>query len=295
MKQSDIKGLWRRAVERRRLSMRDRSSDEEFWHVNISPIGVWGTVAAFVLVICAVLLTLIAYTPFLDILPGYRTQSQKIHDSLVESVMRVDSMERKIAMMMSYNEAVSTIMNNNTPTLHSTLMTDTIRYDKSRILPTRADSLLRAALESEHGEYSLDNSHSELNSEAAVFTAPIRGNVVQRFDPTQGIYGVEIVSVDAESSVAAIENGTVIAVGSSPEHGVEVAVQHAGGYTSIYRDLSQALVRKGQPVKSGEVIGNISSQQRHDDEQEQASRPASLQFEIWRDGTAANPESYILF
>lgn len=295
MKQSDIKGLWRRAVERRRLSMRDRSSGEEFWHVSISPIGVWSAVAAFVLVICAVLLTLIAYTPFLDILPGYRTQSQKIHDSLVESVMRVDSMERKIAMMMSYNEAVSTIMNNNTPTLHSTIMTDTIRYDKSRILPTRADSLLRAALESEHGEYSLASSRSELSSEAAVFTAPISGNVVQRFDPTQGIYGVEIVSVDAESSVAAIENGTVIGIGSSPEHGVEVAVQHAGGYTSIYRNLSQALVRKGQPVKSGEVIGNISSQQRHDDEQEQASRPASLVFEIWRDGTAANPESYILF
>lgn len=282
-------------VKRRQLSMRDRSSGEEFWHVNISPIGVWGSIAAFVLVICAVWLILIAYTPVLDILPGYRTQSQKIHESLVESVMRVDSMEHKIAMMLDYNEAVSTIMNNNTPTLQSTVMTDTIRYDKSRIMPTRADSLLRAALESEHGEYSIVGSHGELNSEAAVFTTPLNGNVVRRFDPTQGIYGVEIVSTDAETSVAAIENGTVIGVGSSPEHGAEVTLQHAGGYTSIYRNLSQALVRKGQPVKSGEVIGNISSQPREMAEQEPSARPASLEFEIWRDGTAVNPESYILF
>ncbi|MDE6139716.1 MAG: M23 family metallopeptidase [Alistipes sp.] len=295
MKQSDIKGLWRRIAGRRQLSMRDRSSGEEFWHVNISPIGVWGTIAAFVLVICAVLLTLISYTPVLDILPGYRTQSQRIHESLVENIMRVDSMERKIAMMMDYNEAVSTIMNNNTPTLQSTVMTDTIRYDKSRIMPTRADSLLRAALESEYGEYSLAGSRSELASEAAVFTAPISGDVVKRFDPTQGNYGVEIVSIDAESSVAAMENGTVIGVGSTPEHGIEVALQHADGYTSIYRNLSQALVRKGQHVKSGEVIGNISSQPRHDTDREQTSRPASLEFEIWRDGTATNPESYILF
>lgn len=295
MKQSDIKGLWQRIVERRRLSMRDRTSDEELWHVNISPIGVWGSIAAFILVICAVWLTLIAYTPVLDILPGYRTQSQRIHESLVESVMRVDSMERKIAMMMNYNEAVSTIMNNNTPTLQSTVMTDTIRYDKSRIMPTRADSLLRAALESEHGEYSIIGSHGELSSEAAVFTAPLSGDVVRRFDPTQGIYGVEIVSIDAATSVAAIENGTVIGVGSTPEHGVEVTVQHAGGYTSIYRNLSQALVRKGQPVKSGEVIGNISPLSQSDAEQEQPSRPAALEFEIWRDGTATNPESYILF
>ncbi len=294
MKQSDKKDLWRRIAERRRLSMRDRSSDEEFWHVNISPIGVWGTIAAFVIVICAILLTLIAYTPVLDILPGYRTQSQKIHESLVESVMRADSMEHKIAMMMSYNEAVSTIMNNNTPTLHSTVMTDTIRYDKSRIMPTRADSLLRAALESEHGEYSIIGSRSELSSEAAVFTAPLSGDVVRQFDPTQGIYGVEIVGVDAEASVAAIENGTVIGVCATPEHGAEVTVQHAGGYTSIYRNLSQTLVRKGQPVKSGEVIGNISAEQ-HEAEQGHVSRPASLEFEIWRDGTAANPESYILF
>lgn len=282
-------------TERRQLSMRDRSSGEEFWHVNISPAGVWGSIAAFVLVICAVWLTLIAYTPVLDILPGYRTQSQKIHESLVESVMRVDSMEREIAMMLDYNDAVSTIMNNNTPTLQSTLMTDTIRYDKSRIMPTRADSLLRAALESEHGEYSIIGSHGELSSEAAVFTAPLGGKVVRRFDPTQGIYGVEIVSTEAETSAAAIENGTVICIGSSPEHGAEVTLQHAGGYTSIYRNLSQALVRKGQPVKSGEVIGNISSQPRESAGEELPSRPTSLEFEIWRDGTAVNPESYILF
>ena len=276
-------------VDKRRLSMRDRSSGDEFWHVSISPLGLWGVVAALLLLLAGILLLLMAYTSVLDILPGYRSYSQRIHDSLVESVMRVDSMERKIAVMLDYNDAVATIMNNNTPTLHSTVMTDTIRYDKSRILPTRADSLLRQAMEAEHGEYSLRT--QRIGTETAVFSTPLAGSLGRRFDPSHGEYGVAILGLEDQESVAAIENGTVICISGEPGSR-EVAVQHANGYTSIYRNLSQTLVRKGQPVRSGEIIGNIDSER--NDEGTATSR-AMLEFELRREGTATDPEKYIQF
>ncbi len=263
-------------VDKRRLSMRDRSSGDEFWHVSISPLGLWGVVAALLLLLAGILLLLMAYTSVLDILPGYRSYSQRIHDSLVESVMRVDSMERKIAVMLDYNDAVATIMNNNTPTLHSTVMTDTIRYDKSRILPTRADSLLRQAMEAEHGEYSLRT--QRIGTETAVFSTPLAGSLGRRFDPSHGEYGVAILGLEDQESVAAIENGTVICISGEPGSR-EVAVQHT-------------LVRKGQPVRSGEIIGNIDSER--DDEGTATSR-AMLEFELWREGTATDPEKYIQF
>ena len=189
---------------------------------------------------------------------------------------------------MAYNEAVATVMGGSTPALHSTVMTDTIRYDKSRILPTRADSLLRAALESTTGEYSLANT-KPLQSEAAMFSAPLRGTITRNFDAPESSYDVAIMSLKEQDSVTSIENGTVVATETMADGSKSVTIQHAGGYISVYKHLSEVLVRKGQMVQSGAVIGRLGT---HDGED---SRSTELGFELWRDGTAVDPERYILF
>ena len=244
---------------------------------------------AVVVIIFGALLLLMAYTSILDILPGYRTKSERTREALVESVMRIDLMERNMAELLAYNEAVATIMGGSTPALHSTVMTDTIRYDKSRILPTRADSLLRAALESTTGEYSLANT-KPLKSEAAMFSAPMRGTITRNFDAPESSYDVAIMPLDGEDAVAAIENGTVIATESMAEGTKSVTIQHSDGYISVYKSLGEVLVRKGQAVQSGAVIGRLSNA---DATEENTS--TELGFELWRDGTAVDPERYILF
>lgn len=269
--------------------MRDRTTDELHWKMNLSPLGFGGALIAVVVIIFGALLLLMAYTSILDILPGYRTKSERTREALVESVMRIDLMERNMAELLAYNEAVATIMGGSTPALHSTVMTDTIRYDKSRILPTRADSLLRAALESTTGEYSLANT-KPLKSEAAMFSAPMRGTITRNFDAPESSYDVAIMPLDGEDAVAAIENGTVIATESMAEGTKSVTIQHSDGYISVYKSLGEVLVRKGQAVQSGAVIGRLSNA---DATEENTS--TELGFELWRDGTAVDPERYILF
>lgn len=284
-----LQGFWDYLTDKRQLSMRDRTTDELHWKMNLSPLGFGGALIAVVVIIFGALLLLMAYTSILDILPGYRTKSERTREALVESVMRIDLMERNMAELLAYNEAVATIMGGSTPALHSTVMTDTIRYDKSRILPTRADSLLRAALESTTGEYSLANT-KPLKSEAAMFSAPMRGTITRNFDAPESSYDVAIMPLDGEDAVAAIENGTVIATESMAEGTKSVTIQHSDGYISVYKSLGEVLVRKGQAVQSGAVIGRLSNANATEE-----NTSTELGFELWRDGTAVDPERYILF
>lgn len=285
-----IRQFWNRLTDKQQLSMRDRNSDKLRWRVTISPLALWSSLLGLVAVIFLALLLLMAYTSILDILPGYRTRADRLNDSLTENIIRLDSMERHMNMILEYNEAVSSILGGGTPALHSTVLTDTIRYDKSRILPTRADTLLRAALESTTGAYSLTNTKT-LRSEAAMFDSPMHGHIVRGFDAPESSYDIAIIGLDGETSVMAVENGTVLGAEQLTNGKGVVVIQHAGGYISIYRNLVEMLVRKGQTVDSGSVIGRIAMSS----EDGTTDGSVELGFELWRDGTAVDPERYILF
>lgn len=281
--------IWSRLTEKQQLIMHDKESGGEQWRLNISPLAFWGSIVAFIVIVFATLLLLMAYTSLLDTLPGYRTKAERLNDELTKSIMRLDAMERNISDMLAYNEAVAQIMGGSTPTLHSTVMTDTIRYDKSRILPTRADSLLRDALERTTGEYSLSNT-KPLKAEAAMFSTPLRGSITRQFDAPESSYDLAIISIDGDDSVMAVENGTVISIDDIVEGKYCVMIQHTGGYISVYKGLGEILVRKGQTVQSGSVIGRLRGANGNGTESN-----GELNFELWRDGTAVDPERYILF
>ena len=283
-----IREIWERLTEKQLLSMRNRTDDEINWKINISPLALWGSIITLLIIIFTVLLILMAYTSILDILPGYRTKAERLNEELTENIMRLNDIERNMEDIRAYNEAVATIMGGSTPTLHSTVLTDTIRYDKSRILPTRADSLLRDLLESNTSEYSLSNT-KPLRSEAAMFSAPMRGTITRNFDAPESSFDIANMPIDMNFSVMAIENGSVIAVESQSEGLSSITIQHNGGYISVYKNLAESLVRKGQTVQSGSVIGRIG------ENNGQEETISELGFELWRDGTAQDPERYILF
>ncbi len=284
-----MKRLWHILTNKRQLVMRERNDDRIYWKVNLSPLALWGGIFGLVVALFSTLLILMAHTSILDIFPKYRTESERLNEELTESIMRLDLMERNMNDILAYNEAVATIMGGSTPTLHSTILTDTIRYDKSRILPTRADSLLRDALESVTGEYSLSNT-KPLQSESAMFSAPIKGTITRNFDAPESSYDIAIVSLDGSDSVMAVENGTVLAVEEQADSTLSIIIQHAEGYISVYKNLGETLVRKGQTLQSGAVLGRIATA-----EGEGIEARGVLTFELWHNGTAIDPELYILF
>jgi murein DD-endopeptidase MepM/ murein hydrolase activator NlpD len=61
------------------------------------------------------------------------------------------------------------------------------------------------------------------------------------------------------SAVQAVADGTVVIAGWRGASGQEIRLQHARGYETYYLHLSRVLVRPGQRVRQGQLIGETGS------------------------------------
>ena len=275
---------------KKRISMSDPILREEEWAVHLSPMGLLGAVGAFLLLIFALVLVLVAYTPVLDIFPGYRTAAEKQHDDLVQNMMRIDSLERRMSDMLTYNENIAMILEGRSPVVRTPLNDgDTTSLDKTLVPPSQFDSLLRAEMEGD-GDYSLARTlrSREQGDGKLFFAAPVEGIITRHFSRDGNYLGVGIQAAP-NAPVTSIDDGTVIDVVTGGERGTLVTVQHFNGFVSIYRNLSQVLVSKGQVLKSRQVIGyNAMADAGKKDN-------PLVEMEIWSEGKAVDPENYIVF
>ena len=102
--------------------------------------------------------------------------------------------------------------------------------------------------------------------------------------------GIDI-QADAGSSVYASAAGTVEDIVFDPMMGQSVIISHAGGYKSIYRNLSSNIpegLEKGKAVDAGDVIGYVG-----DTALVEISVSPHLHFEILKDDASVDPLSLI--
>lgn len=286
-----LKQKLRRFFRKKRFSMSDPILHREEWSVHTSPAALLGSLAAFCVFLFLLILIFVAYTPILNIFPGYRTDAERLNDRLVQSIMRIDSLDRRINDMLTYNENIAMIMQGKTPVVPSLVNgNDTTALDKTLVPPSLLDSLLRLQMESD-GAYSLSRTTQSRNNAgetALEFAVPLEGIITRHFSRNDNYLGVGIQAAP-NSPVISIDDGTVVDVLTSAETGITVTIQHFNGFLSVYRNLSQTIVTKGQPLKSGEVIGYNAMHKAGD-----KTNPM-LELEIWNDGKAVDPEMYIVF
>ncbi|MCL4305442.1 M23 family metallopeptidase [bacterium] len=79
--------------------------------------------------------------------------------------------------------------------------------------------------------------------------------------------------------------GTVIYAGRYYNYGQFIVVDHGGGIQTAYGHLHKILVRKGQKVTKGMVIGQVGSTGR--------STAPHLHYEVRVNGVAVNPMDYV--
>lgn len=283
-----IRFWWRGFFRKRRFSMLNATDSSEEWHLHLSPASIIAGLVSFVLLLFILILSLVAYTPVLEFLPGYRTEADRSRENLVQNIIRLDSMERMMNQMMTYNQNIALIMEGKTPVMRTIASSDSSRLSKVLVMPSHEDSLLRAQMEGD-GPYSLSAARNESRRalrESMELLAPVEGILTEKFDVADGRLGVGIVAT-ADAPVSAIERGTVIQSLWSPESGYTIIIQHANNLLSVYRNLSQSLVTTGQAVRGGEQIGYNA---------EPVNGEVRLfGFELWNNGKPVNPESYIVF
>nr|WP_310523408.1 M23 family metallopeptidase [Polymorphobacter sp.] len=109
-----------------------------------------------------------------------------------------------------------------------------------------------------------------------------------RYDPFNGggamHAGVDMAGAMGEA-VYASANGTVLQAGRSGGYGNLVELSHGKGIDTRYGHLSAILVKPGQSVKQGDLIGRMGSTGR--------STGTHLHYEVRIDGRAVNPRPFL--
>ncbi len=124
-------------------------------------------------------------------------------------------------------------------------------------------------------------------------SAPLAGRVVTRFgrqhdttfDVTIENRGVEI-EAPSGASVRSVGQGEVAFAGAVSGFGNVLIVQHGGGLFSVYGRLETFLVKQGEAVKKGTVVGQLPGS---------PSGKSVLYLELRAGGTAIDPASVISF
>lgn len=283
-----IRVWWRGLFRKRRFNMLNATDNSEEWHIHLSPASIFAGLVAFVLLLFIITLSLVAYSPVLEFLPGYRTEADRSRESLLQNIIRLDSMERVMNDMMTYNRNIALILEGRTPVARTLATSDSSRISKVLVMPSPEDSLLRAQMEGD-GEYAItprsEGSRRKVRESIELVT-PVEGIITGKFDIRQGNFGVKIAAA-AGDRIAAIDNGTVVQSQWAPETGYTVVLQHAGNLISVYKNLSQSLVSTGQTIRAGELLGYNA---------EAGNGEVKLfEFELWNNGKPVDPEGYIVF
>lgn len=95
--------------------------------------------------------------------------------------------------------------------------------------------------------------------------------------------GVDI-RTDQSAAVRAVYDGKVAGVQFIPGHDYTVILQH-GNYYTVYSNLSETSLSKGQRVKAKQVIGRVSTNA--------ITGASELHFEVWHQKTRLNPAGWI--
>lgn len=272
-----IKILFAKITRKHQISLHD--DGEERWNADISPLKLTAIGVAIVTIIFGVLLLFVAYTPILDLLPGYRTKASQSREMLIRNIVRLDSLEQKLLDMIAYNESRILVVNGKTPALKS-VQNDSLQQNKEFVAPSRADSLLRHKMEN-NARYRLNESDA---SAALNAVAPMYGVISERFN-SKSMLGVRI-SGSKSAQVLAVADGVVVSKEWSPEVGHSIVIQHKTNYLSVYRNLAEVFVSKGERVQASQAIGSAGAKE---------EGKSMLEFELWCDGSAINPEHYIRF
>lgn len=117
---------------------------------------------------------------------------------------------------------------------------------------------------------------------------PVRGRVISAYgSKPNGMKneGINIMAPEG-TNIQAADAGVVAYAGNELKgYGNLVLIRHAGGYVTAYAHAASLLVKKGDVVKRGDVIGKVG--------QTGAVQSAQLHFEVRKGATALDPATFL--
>ncbi|MBQ3709883.1 MAG: M23 family metallopeptidase [Bacteroidales bacterium] len=248
-----------------------------------------------ILVLMVLTAVVIAYTPLREYIPGYADQTSMEREVYALN-RRADSIEREMERKDIYFNNLKMIIEGY-PFENDSLEQRDIyapllgfSLDTVDLGPSQIDSAFRAEFEEEN-LYNLNNLSPVVRvpqyNGAANFFAPITGSIAKAYDPSEGHFGIDIVSTENQVIKATLD-GTVVFASWTLDFGYTLGIQHEGNYFSCYKHNATLLKKEGDFVKAGEAIAILGASG-------ELSEGPMLHFELWHNGLPQNPSDYINF
>lgn len=270
-----------------RLSLLDAKTHKQLFSIRFNRTGFFVSIVTGLVMLCAAIFSLIAFTPLKTFIPGYPDARTK--RAAIQNAIRVDSLESVIYRWELYSENLRRAVEGEEPVNIDSLINIHNREEELSRDPEhmrRQDSLLREEVRTEEMFDISGKGQRKLPIEGMMFFTPLKGVISQGYDAALHPF-VDITAPEG-SVVSAIADGTVIYAGWSDADGYTLHIQHEGDIVSIYKHNEKLLKKTGDKVKAGSpiaLIGNTGS----------LTTGEHLHFELWYKGETLDPTGYINF
>ena len=272
-----------------RFSVTNDTTFQEVWRIRLTQYNAFLLITSLFFFVIGTTASLIAFTNLREFIPGYPDITMR--RNILVSAIRLDSLERELALRDKYFANLNSIIAGNQPAGIYALRDTTRNYKTITFKDSPEDSSLRAQVENDD-RYNLTLgpvASEPVTSLAGLhFFPPVKGMVSGKFDPRSKHFGTDIVT-KPKSPVNAALDGTVIFTGWTMETGFVIEVQHSNNIVSVYKHNASLLKATGDMVRTGEAIAVVG------DSGELYTSGPHLHFEIWYKGRPLDPEEHIIF
>lgn len=285
---------WERMKDTYRLVIFNNETFEEVRSFNMSPLNVYVMLSTLVVLVSALAIAAIVFTPIKRLIPGYGTAST--HPEMVKIYRDIDSLEHLLQAQETYNQGMKKLLTADVeyapeePPAKKTLENHepVERSEEDAKLRNEVEIAdIRAATGGNPPVNPVNISPREVPLEQMHFSSPIGGSLVAGFNLDKKHLGVDVVA-PKNTPVKAAMDGWVISSDWTLETGNTIAIQHTNNIVTFYKHNSVLLKKAGNYVRGGEAIAIIGNTGELTD-------GPHLHFELWHQGKPVNPTDFVDF
>ncbi len=276
----------------------DADGLEQPRHYKVVPRNILFLVGGGAVGLSILLLAVVVLTPVREIIPGYGTAEMRQDARL--NVLRVEALRDSLEAQQNYMTQLRQIMLGEVdsataaesvpePVAPADISEGPLAYEPSsdwRDHDQPAINMERLQSRDDTPFRLTDVSSARLPSLLLPALPPIDGFVTRGFDAMAGHYAIDIAAA-AGTVVRAIGDGYVVLADWTQEGGYAIAVQHADGFLSVYKHNERLYKRVGDRVNAREAISESGNSG-------EITTGPHLHFELWHNGLAQDPGSYIV-
>ena len=282
--------LKRKLVSHYRLVISSEDTWEEKFSLRLNRLNVFVVVGVLSIFLIISTITLIAFTPLKEYIPGY--DPTKLRKESQNLIFKTDSLETILRKNQAYIDNLSMILSGEIDSL-DIVPNKTTGIDSQKNLNnngnnvdfaiSKEDSIFRSEIERED-RYNIFGSKNKSNF---VLVAPISGSITQDYDAKNKHFAIDV-AVTEGTPVKAVADGSVIFSEWTSTTGNVIIIEHENHLISVYKHNDSSTKEQGDFVESGEVIATSGSTG-------ELSTGPHLHFELWYNGYPVNPTDYIDF